>query len=102
MPHLNFIIYSIRATFRPCEYFQHFIWKKKYLSHFKQILNISNDFRNIASFIKEKLVEILWIVSNVVKSGHFQEFFVQEICYISKTIWNVSDLFEVPKNIFSY
>ena len=33
-------------------------------------------------------------------SGHFNDFIYKEICYISKSIWNILDLKKVPKSIF--
>ena len=74
--------------------------KKKSLSHFKQILNISNDFRNIASFIKEKLVEILWICLKSSQIRTFPRMFCsRNMLYIEnyleyfRSVWSAKNYF---------
>ena len=80
--------------------FSTFYLKKKSLSHFKQILNISNDFRNIASFIKEKLVEILWICLKSSQIRTFPRIFCsRNMLYIEnyleyfKSVWSAKNYF---------
>ena len=90
------------ATFRPCKYFQHFIWKKIYgTSNRSKIFQIVFEIWQIYDKIH---------LRKCTRSGskatfkpdleYFPVAFLRKIYYISKIIWDILDLFEVPESIF--